>query len=68
VILISFFNTHLKHSTIQPTIQQFFKEPKEEPFGMHTIIKDPNAHLISVAQIESKSAEGFDLLGFVGTD
>ena len=35
---------------------------------MHTIIKDPNAHLISVAQIESKSAEGFDLLGFVGTD
>jgi hypothetical protein len=64
VILISFFNTHLKH----PTIQQFFKEPKEEPFGKHTIVKDPNVHLISVAQIESKSAEGFDLLGFIGTD
>jgi len=64
VILISFFNTHLKH----PMIQQFFKEPKEEPFGKHTIVKDPNAHLISVAQIELKSAEGFGLLGFIGTD
>ena len=64
MILISFFNAHLKH----PTIHQFFKEPKEEPFGKHTIVKDPNAHLISVAQIESKFVEGFDLLGFIGTD
>jgi hypothetical protein len=30
--------------------------------------KDPNAHLISVAQIESKSADGFDILGIIGTD
>jgi hypothetical protein len=64
VSLISFFNTHLKH----PTIQQFFKEPKEEPFSKHTRIKDPDAGLISVAQIESKSAEAFDLLGVIRTD
>ena len=30
-----------------------------------TIIGDPDGHLISIAQIESKSAEGFDLLGFM---
>ena len=53
---------------VKATEGKFFKEPKEEPFDKHTIIKDPDAHLISVAQIESKSAEGFDLLGFIGTD
>jgi catechol 2,3-dioxygenase-like lactoylglutathione lyase family enzyme len=47
---------------------KFFKEPKEETFGKHTIIEDPDGHLLSIAQIESKSAEGFDLLGFLGTD
>ena len=46
---------------------KFFKQPKE-PFGKHTILEDPDGHLISIAQIESKSAEGFDLLGFFGTD
>ena len=44
---------------------KFFKELKEEPFGKHTIIEDPDGHMISIAQIESKSAEGFDLLGFL---
>jgi hypothetical protein len=34
----------------------------------HTIIGDPDGHLISIAQIESKSAEGFDLLGLIGAD
>ena len=34
-------------------------------FGKHTILEDPDGHLISIAQIESKSAEGFDLLGFL---
>lgn len=47
---------------------KFFKEPKEEPFGKHSILEDPDGHLISIAQIKSKSAEGFDLLGFFGTD
>jgi lactoylglutathione lyase len=47
---------------------KFFKEPKEEPFGKHTIIEDPDGHLISIAQIETKSTEGFDLIGLVGAE
>jgi len=47
---------------------KFVKEPKQESFGKHTIIGDPDGHLISIAQIESKSAEGFDLLGLIGAD
>jgi lactoylglutathione lyase len=42
---------------------KFFKELKQE--GKHAIIGDPDGHLISIAQIESKSAEGFDLLGLI---
>jgi catechol 2,3-dioxygenase-like lactoylglutathione lyase family enzyme len=29
---------------------RFFKEPKQEPFGKHTIITDPDGHLISIAK------------------
>lgn len=47
---------------------KFFKEPKEEPFGKHAIFKDPDEHLISIAQLDIKSAEGFDLLGLIGTE
>jgi len=47
---------------------KFFKKPKEEPFGMHTIIQDPDGHLISIAEINEKSSEGFDLLGLIGTE
>jgi lactoylglutathione lyase len=47
---------------------KFFKEPKDEPFGKHTIIQDPDGHLLSIAQIESKSTEGFDLFGLIGAE
>lgn len=47
---------------------KFFKKPKEEPFGKHAIIKDPDGHLVSIAEIEEKSAEGFDLLGLIGRE
>lgn len=47
---------------------KFFKEPKDEPFGKHAIIQDPDGHLISIAQIESKSMEEFDLLGLLGAE
>ncbi len=47
---------------------KFFKEPREEPFGKHAIFEDPDNHLISIAQLEAKSAEGFDLLGLVGAE
>jgi catechol 2,3-dioxygenase-like lactoylglutathione lyase family enzyme len=47
---------------------KFFKKPKEEPFGKHAIIEDPDGHLISIAEIKSKSDEGFDMLGMFGMD
>jgi lactoylglutathione lyase len=47
----------------------FFKEPAEESFGMHTIIKDPDDHLISIAQIKRKPTEDdFDLFGLLGAE
>ena len=47
---------------------KFFKQPKNEPFGKHTIILDPDGHLISIAELKEKSTEGFDLLGLVGAE
>ena len=47
---------------------KFYKKPKQEPFGKHAIIKDPDGHLISIAEIKAKSTEGFDLLGFFGAE
>jgi lactoylglutathione lyase len=47
---------------------KFFKRPKEEPFGKHAIIRDPDGHLISIAEIDEKSLQGFDLLGFIGAE
>ena len=48
---------------------KFFKEPKEEPFGKHAIIEEPDGHLISIAQIEANAiTEGFDLIGLVGAE
>jgi len=47
---------------------KFFKKLKEEPFGKHTIIQDPDGHLVSIAEIKEKAAEGFDLLGLIGQE
>ncbi len=47
---------------------KFFKKPKQEPFGKHAIIQDPDGHLISIAEIKEKSTEGFDLLGLIGAE
>ena len=48
---------------------EFFKEPAEESFGKHTIIKDPDDHLISIAQIKRKPTEDeFDLFGLLGAE
>jgi catechol 2,3-dioxygenase-like lactoylglutathione lyase family enzyme len=69
-ILVGFMVNNFDATVSKLKLQEvkFFKEPKEEAFGKHTIIEDPDGYLISIAQIESKSAEGFDLLGFLGTD
>lgn len=47
---------------------KFYKKPKQEPFGKHAIIQDPDGHLVSIAEIKAKAAEGFDLLGFFGAE
>lgn len=48
---------------------KFFKKPKEEPFGRHAIVQDPDGHLLSIAEINEKSSEeGFDLLGLIGAE
>jgi lactoylglutathione lyase len=47
---------------------KFFKEAKEEPFGKHAIIEDPDGHLISIAEINTEPIEGFDLLGLIGVE
>jgi hypothetical protein len=46
-------------------VAKFKNRSQLSNFGKHTILQDPDGHLISIAQIESKSAEGFDVLGFL---
>ena len=54
---------------LNETKVDFFKEPTEESFGKHTIIKDPDDHLISIAQIKRKPTEDeFDLFGLLGAE
>jgi len=38
-------------STLKKKNVKFYKKPKEEPFGKHAIIQDPDGHLISIAQM-----------------
>ena len=48
----------------------FFKNPKEEGFGKHAIIEEPDGHLISIVKLKSNQNEedGFDFLGLVGAE
>lgn len=67
-------------SDIDSTVQflkesnvRFFKELRDEPFGKHAIIQDPDGHLISIAQLKratstASEAEEFDLLGLLGAE
>jgi lactoylglutathione lyase len=68
--LIGFEVTHLDSMVkkLKEKRVKFFKKPKEEPFGKHAIIRDPDGHLISIAEINEKTSEGFDLLGFIGAE
>lgn len=47
---------------------RFMKEPRDEAFGRHAIILDPDDHMISLAQIKGAVQEEFDLLGAIGTE
>lgn len=47
---------------------KFLKEPRDEAFGRHAIILDPDDHMISLAQLKGVVQEEFDLLGAIGTE
>ncbi|MFL6408459.1 MAG: VOC family protein [Nitrososphaeraceae archaeon] len=47
---------------------KFFKELKNESFGKHATIEDPDGYLISIAEMKSKATEEFDLLGLLGAE
>ena len=69
-ILVGFMVNELENTVIRLKEKgvKFFKEPRQEPFGKHAIFEDPDEHLISIVQLETKSAEGFDLLGLIGAE
>ena len=49
----------------------FFKSPREEVFGKHAIIEDPDGHLISIVKLKENPQagdEGFDFLGMIGAE
>jgi predicted enzyme related to lactoylglutathione lyase len=48
----------------------FFKNAKEEGFGKHAIIEDPDGHLISIVKLKGNQNEedGFDFLGLIGAE
>ncbi len=41
---------------------KFIKEPKEENFGKHAIVEDPDGYMISLVQLTGKPTEDIDLL------
>ena len=47
---------------------KFLKEPKDEPFGKHAIILDPDGYMISIAQLKVKVADEVDLFGALGIE
>jgi len=47
---------------------KFLKEPKDELFGKHAIILDPDSYMISIAQLKGKFAEEVDLFGALGIE
>jgi lactoylglutathione lyase len=48
----------------------FVKNPREEGFGKHAIIEDPDGHLISIVKLKEnpQDPDGFDFLGLIGAE
>ena len=69
-VLVGFMVSNLESvaKNLKDKKVEFFKELTEESFGKHAIIVDPDGHLISIAEISSKSSEGFDLIGLIGAE
>jgi lactoylglutathione lyase len=69
-ILVGFMVSDLESTAkqLQEKKVKFVKEPKNESFGKHAIIEDPDGYWISIAEIKSKPSEEFDLLGLLGAE
>ena len=70
-VLVGFMVSDLESTakTLKQKKVKFFKEPRNETFGKHAIIEDPDGHLISIAEMKSKAAaDEFDLLGLLGAE
>jgi len=70
-VLVGFMVSDLESTakTLKQKKVKFFKEPRNESFGKHAIIEDPDGHLISIAEMKSKAAANeFDLLGLLGAE
>jgi lactoylglutathione lyase len=69
-VLVGFMVSDLESTakTLKQKKVKFFKEPRNESFGKHAIIEDPDGHLISIAEMKSKAADEFDLLGLLGAE
>jgi lactoylglutathione lyase len=69
-VLVGFMVSNLESvaNKLKEKNVEFFKEPKEESFGKHAIIVDPDGHLISIAEMSSRISEGFDLIGLIGAE
>jgi lactoylglutathione lyase len=71
-ILIGFsasdFDQTIKN--LQEKKVSFFKNPREEGFGKHAIIEDPDGHLISIVKLKEnpQDPDGFDFLGLIGAE
>ena len=71
-ILIGFsasdFDQTIKN--LQEKKVSFFKNPREEGFGKHAIIEDPDGHLISIVKLKENplDPDGFDFLGLIGAE
>ena len=71
-ILIGFTASDFEHTinNLKEKGVVFFKNAKDEGFGKHAIIEDPDGHLISIVKLKSTQNEedGFDFLGLVGAE
>ncbi|MDQ3883226.1 MAG: VOC family protein, partial [Thermoproteota archaeon] len=66
-VLVGFMVSDLEAEVeqLQKKNVKFFKKLKDEPFGKHAIIEDPDGHLISLAQINQKETKVSTLLVFL---
>jgi len=47
---------------------RFLKKPKDESFGKHAIILDPDGYMVSIVQLKGGAHEDVDLFGALGAE